>query len=376
MAVRRLIAEADVSTLNVARFCREHGIGRDAFYGWRSRFLAEGADGLVSRSRAPHRVANRTPAGVEDVIVEVRKELVNAGLDAGPATIHYWLARRFAGAPVPSEATIWRVLSRRGFIVADPAKAPGRRWRSFAAARANECWQTDATHWPLADGTDAEIINVVDDCSRLAVGSEAVPRATLETAWTTMVNGAARYGWPERALADNGSVFGPVFAHNLAAVGVRLGHSRPYHPQTCGKVERFHQTQKKWLAAHDAPTTIAELQHLLDGFVDYYNQHRPHRSLGRRTPQQVWDTTPHSGPADQPLGLPTVVHHNRVYDGVVWAGPYRITIGVAHNGNHATIVTTGMHCHVFINGRLERALTIDPSRADQRLHPRPGRPNQ
>lgn len=374
MSVRLAIAEADVSTLNVSRFCRDHGISRDSFYEWRHRFEAMGEAGLESRSRAPSRVANRTPDEIEDLIVELRKELTDVGLDAGPATIHYWLGRRLDSARVPSPSTIWRVLSRRGFIVADPSKSPGRRWRSFAAERANECWQIDSTHWTLADAAEVEIINSVDDCSRTAIRSAAVLRCTLVTAWDAIADGAARYGWPEWVLSDNGKMFGPAFASNLAAIGVGIGHSRPYHPQTCGKVERFHQSQKKWLAAHDPAATIPELQQLLDEFVDYYNTQRPHRSLGRRTPHDVWNTTPRSGPASQPLGRPTVVHHNLVYDGVVWAGRYRVALGAEHNGHQATIITTGTRCHVFINGRLARELTINPDRANQPLHPRPGRP--
>jgi transposase InsO family protein len=374
MSVRRLIAEADVSTLNVSRFCRDHGIGRDAFYEWRRRFDEDGEAGLESRSRAPNRVANRTPGEVEDAIIELRKELTDVGLDAGPATIHYWLERRLCSARVPCPSTIWRVLSRRGFVVADPTKSPGRRWRSFAAERANECWQIDSTHWTLADASEVEIINSVDDCSRTAIRSAAVARCTLETSWDAIADGAGRYGWPEWVLSDNGAMFGPAFAENLAAIGVGIGHSRPYHPQTCGKVERFHQTQKRWLAGHDPAATITELQQLLDEFVDYYNTQRPHRSLGRRTPHDVWNTTPRSGPASQPLGQPTVVHHNLVYDGVVWAGPYRITIGAEHNGHQATIITTATRCHVFINGRLVRELTINPDQANQPLHPRSGRP--
>jgi transposase InsO family protein len=374
MSVRRLIAEADVSSLNVSRFCRDHGIGRDAFYAVRRRFEAEGEAGLVSRSRAPNRVANRTPGEVEELIVELRKQLDEIGADAGPATIHYWLGRRLDPARVPSVSTIWRVLSRRGFIVADPSKSPGRRWRSFAAERANECWQIDSTHWSLADGTDVEIINTIDDCSRVAIRSAAVARCTLATSWDAIADGAAIYGWPERMLSDNGGAFGPTFGENLAKIGVEIGHSRPYHPQTCGKVERFHQTLKKWLVAHDAADTINDLQHVIDAFVDYYNTQRPHRSLERRTPHDVWNTTPHSGPATQPLGLPTVVHHTLVYDGVVWAGRYRITLGVEHNDHDATTVITGDRCHVFIHGRLARELIINPDRANQPLHRRPGRP--
>ena len=375
MSVRRAIVEADLASLNVAGFCRDHGVSRDTFYEVRRRFAVEGDAGLEPRSRAPQRVANRTAVEVEDLIVALRKELEGVGLDAGPATIHYWLGRRLgAQVTVPSPATIWRVLSRRGFIVADPSKAPGRRWRSFAAERANECWQMDSTGWFLADGTEVDIITALDDCSRTALRSLATVRCTLARVWETITDAAERYGWPEWILTDNAKYFGTAFAENLAALGVRIGHSRPYHPQTCGKVERFQQTLKKWLAAHDPAATLTELQELLDEFIDYYNNQRPHRSLGRRTPHAVWHNTPRSGPATQPLTRPSVVHHNHVYDGIVWAGRYRITIGAEHNGQRATIITTGTRCHVFIAGRLTRELTINPDQPNQPLHPRPGRP--
>lgn len=378
MSVRLLIAEADRSSLNVAKFCRDHGVGRDAFYFWQDRFDREGLAGLEDRSRAPRRVANRTPGAVEDLIVKIRKELNDAGLDAGAETIHYWLARQLPrDTVVPSPATVWRVLHRRGFIVPDPSKAPtARQWRSFAAARANECWQMDMTHWTLADGTDVEIINALDDCSRLAVASRVFTRATLATTWETMTGATERFGWPERMLTDNGSIFGPSFAENLAAVGVNLGHSRPYHPQTCGKVERFHQTLKKRLSALDPPTTLPQLQEIIDSFIDYYNHERPHRAIARHTPHHVWTTTPRSGPANRALDEPSRVYRNRVYDGVVWAGRFRISIGAAHNNQQATVIITGLNASVFTHGHLVRDLTIDPRRPDQPLHKRPGRPTQ
>ncbi len=151
MSIRRTIAEADLSTLNVAAFCRVHGISRDRFYEIRKRFDAEGDAGLEPRSRAPRVVANRTLSDVEDVIVRLRKELIELGVDAGAATIAFHLPAELGdGVLLPSESTIWRVLTRRGFIVADPSKAPKRPARSFSANRANECWQIDDTEWFLA----------------------------------------------------------------------------------------------------------------------------------------------------------------------------------------------------------------------------------
>src|SRR5689334_13206617 len=121
MSLRRLVVEVDVDSLNVAQFCRDHAISTWFFWDLRRRYAAEGEVALEPRSRAPKRVANKTPVAIEDLVVAKRKELDDAGLDAGPATIRFHL-RRVKG--VPSEATIWRILSARGFIVADPSKAP------------------------------------------------------------------------------------------------------------------------------------------------------------------------------------------------------------------------------------------------------------
>ena len=121
MSVRRAIVEASLDGLNVSAFCREHGISRDRFYVLRRRFEAEGEAGLEPRSRAPGRVANRTLASVEDAIVEVRKRLTDDGFDAGPETIRWHLINRGV-TNVPSVSTIWRVLTRRGFVTPDPKK--------------------------------------------------------------------------------------------------------------------------------------------------------------------------------------------------------------------------------------------------------------
>src|SRR5262249_3363202 len=126
MATRKLIGEvAFVDGLNVSAFCREHGIGRDAFYVWRGRGRREGPAGLESRSRAPKRVANRTPAEVEDAVVALRKQLIEEGLDAGAESIHDQLAARLAATTkLPSAPTIYRILRRRGFITPNPRKRP------------------------------------------------------------------------------------------------------------------------------------------------------------------------------------------------------------------------------------------------------------
>src|SRR5262249_44213403 len=128
MSLRRLIVEVDPTELNVRRFCAEHGISTWFFYELRRRHAV--GEPIEVRSRVARRVANRTRSEVEDQIVGLRKELTDRGLDAGPATIRWHLEHREA-MTVPSEATIWRVLHRRGFIVADPPKAPKRTAQPF-----------------------------------------------------------------------------------------------------------------------------------------------------------------------------------------------------------------------------------------------------
>lgn len=378
MSVRRLIVEVDVEGLNVTEFCALHGISRWFFYEQRRRFEVEGEAGLEPRSRAPKTVANRVSPEVEDAIVAERKRLEDAGLDAGPATIWCHLPVRLKpGVVVPSEATIWRVLKRRGFITAQPAKAPRRAMRRFTADRANECWQIDDTGWQLADGTDVKIINIIDDHSRVLAGSTAVQTTNTATVFSAFCDAADRWGWPERFLSDNAPELKHGLADALRPLGVAAAHSRPYHPQTCGKVERFHQTLQQWLRAQPAAETLDELQTLLDQFADIYNHQRPHRSLGRQTPASIWETSPKAGPADHPLGQPTVIHHDLTVggNGVVHVGRrLAISLGVKHAGNTVTVIITGSTCHVFSYGQLIRQLTIDPSRRNQPLYDRPGRP--
>jgi transposase InsO family protein len=376
MSVRRLIVEVDVEGLNVAEFCRQHGISTWLFYQLRRRYQAEGETGLESRSRAPKLVANRTPGWVEDVIVAERKRLEEEGWDAGAATIAFRLPELLpAGTACPSEATIWRVLTRRGFVVAQPKKAPRHSYRSFTAERVNECWQVDDTDWQLADGTPVRILNMIDDCSRVAVASNAMATCTTAATVETFLTAADSWGWPARFLSDNAKAFRYGLAEAVAALGIEAGHSRPYHPQTCGKVERFHQTMKKWLAQQPPAADLAELQTQLDRFRHLYNHQRPHRSLDRRPPIQVFAHTPKTGPTDRPLDQPTTTHQVRVSGGTVSIGKrYQISVGAQYNGQTATVVITGTACHIFLAGKLIRRHTLNPHHRVQPLYPRRGNP--
>jgi len=376
MSVRRLIVEVDVEGLNVTEFCVQHGVSTWLFYQLRKRYAAEGDAALKPRSRAAKTVANRTPDWVEDIVVELRKELVDAGLDAGAATIWSHLRGRLpADTSVPSESTIWRILTRRGFITPEPNKAPKHAYRSFAAERANECWQLDDIGWVLADSTEVKIITLLDDCTRLCPGLTAAPSANGVAAFEAFTAAADRWGWPQRFLSDNAKAYRETLAAAVGALGVDHRHGRPYHPQTQGKIERFHQTLQKWLHAQPAAATLTELQTQLDVFCDIYNTQRPHRAIGRNTPADVYTTTPKAGPADRPLGTPTSIHRVAIHNGVCYINKqYSISLGATYTNQTATIVITGLACHAFIAGKLVRHLQLDPTRRYQPLYDQPGRP--
>lgn len=366
MSVRRLVIEVVPEELNVAAFCRDHGISTWFFWDLRRRHRRLGDVVLEPGSRAPERVANKTPASVEDLIVAMRKELGDLGLDNGPATIGFHLRQHHEG--IPSDSGIWRVLRRRGFITPDPSKRPKATPRSFAAERANECWQIDDTTWPLADGTTAKIINVVDDCTRVVVASTASLTCTASDAFAAFTAAASAWGWPERFLSDNAKAFRHGLATALGELGIAAGHSRPYHPQTCGKVERLHQTVKLFLAAQPAAETLEDLQDQLDRFRQLYNHHRPHRSLQRRFPADAWRDTPKSGPAAQPIGVTTTIHHGTVgATGAITVGRYAINVGKRHHQRRVTTIITGTRAHLFADGVLLRQLTLDPTRRVQPL---------
>ena len=371
MSLRRAIIEADAASMNVTEFCRSHGVSTWFFWDLRRRHRREGDAVVEPKSRAPHHPAGRTPLEVEEAIVRCRKELGDAGWDCGPASIAFTL-RELPG--VPSEATIWRILSQRGLIVASPSKAPKHAGRSWTAERANECWALDDWTWALADGTEVQILDVLDDHSRYAVASTAMPTCTGAASFDVLATAASYLGWPQRFWSDNARAFTATLAAAVAVLGVAASHTRPYSPRSNGKVERFHQTVRQWLSKQPPAATIEELQAQLDLFRLHYNTRRPHRALSRRVPADVWHHAPKSGPADRALTAPTTVYRSTVHAGGAYAGRYKIAIGTAHNRRPAVTVITGTDGHVFIDGRLIRHLKIDPNRRSQPLHPTTGRP--
>ena len=197
-------------------------------------------------------------------MVRLPKELIDLGVDAGAQTIRVHLVRRHGERGVPSVSTIWRILVRRGFVTPQPQKRPKSSWIRFEAEMPNERWQDDITHWWLADGTEVEILNQIDDHSRFLVGSDARVVFKAADVVASFHRASAAHGFPAELLTDNGAVFTAAPRKGRCALelecdrlGIRDINSSPYHPQTCGKVERFHQTLKRYLPSGTPPRRSA-----------------------------------------------------------------------------------------------------------------------
>ena len=358
---------------NVAEFCRRKNISRETFYKFRRRFRDGGIEGLQELSRRPLTSPGQTPVEVEDLIVLRRKQLIEQGLDHGAQSIVWSLQRE--GVVAPSVSTVWQILTRRGAITPQPQKRPKSATKRFCFSRPNECWQSDWTEWALVDGTAAAIAGTLDDHSRYVVGLAAgLGAGTTSLVWTVMLAGITECGVPSMSLSDNGTMYTgrlhnyeSTFEVNLRALGTRTINSAPYHPQTCGKIERFWQTLKKWLAARDPATTIDELNTLLKQFRTYYNHQRPHRALGGATPAEVFAATEKARPADRPMPAPVVVSRHTVgqTSGNVFVAPYKVNVGLRWAGHDCDIIRDGDHITILSGTTLIRAFTADPTRSYQ-----------
>jgi transposase InsO family protein len=381
MQLARFLVEAVVlGKQSPNQLVREHPISRSWFYELLARYRRDGPTALEPKSHRPASCRRQVDQAVIDVILELRAELSAAGLDAGPQTILHHLAGRVD--KTPSRVTIWRILKRQGLVTPQPHKRPKASYVRFEAELPNELWQTDATEWLLADSTRVEILNLIDDHSRFCLASVAVRTVKAADAVQTFYSAIEQYGLPARFLSDNAAVFSGrsrrgrvALESELDRLGVQCVHSTPYHPQTCGKVERFHQTLKLFLAQQAPAEAIAHLQLQLDAFRTIYNQQRPHRALGGRTPLQAFNARLKASPS---LAQPQVdyrIRRDRLDAGGRVTLRYlsrlrHFHVSYKHRGQAVLLLVAGDHVRVIAeDGALLRELTLDPSRDYQRSAP-------
>jgi transposase InsO family protein len=375
----RYLVEAHVlEGRSVSELAAAHGVHRSWIYKLLGRYRAGGYEALAPRSRRPRSCKHETSPEIVRAIVALRGELEAQGHDAGAETIAYHLAQTHKD--IPSVSSIWRILRREGLVVPERQKRPHCSLIRFEAQLPNELWQADITAWQLASGEVVEILNQIDDHSRLFLGSDAYPRVKAADVVQSFHKAAELHGLPASLLTDNGAVFvgsyrgGKVLLeYELERLGIEFKNSRPYHPQTCGKVERLHQTLKRYLAKQPPAETLQALQGQLDAFAHYYNHIRPHRAIGRRTPLQAYSARVKA----RATGASASTYFRVRSDKVDKAGKvslrydsrlYKIGLGRAYKGRPVKLLIADQNIRVIDSeGELIRELTLDPSRNYQPL---------
>ena len=374
---RLVITAVLIEGRSQSQVARDYGVSQSWISRLIARYTLEGDAAFEPRSRRPHTSPTRLPQATIDLIIALRTELTGKGLDAGPHTIA-WHLQHHHRLEV-SVASISRHLHAAGLIQPSPHKRPKSSYIRFAAEQPNERWQADFTHWWLKRGNHAEILCWIDDHSRYAISVTAHMRITTPIVVDEFTKATQHHGIPYSTLTDNGMVFTTRlaggrggrnrFEHELRRLNIHQINSTPNHPTTCGKVERFHQTLKKWLTARSRATTITELQTQLDTFIDEYNHRRPHRSLPHNaTPATIYNSRPKADPATR------IDTHNRVRtDRVDQAGSitlrhngrlHHIGIGRIHHRTRVLILVHDLNITIInaATGEVLRELTLDPTR--------------
>jgi len=290
-----------VDGANISRLCRRYEVSRKTGYKWLARFQREGEAGLADRPRRPRTSPGKTPVEVEEALLRLR--------EAHPA----WGGRKLRArllaqgwSEVPAASTITDILRRHGLINPEES-AKHKAWQRFEAEAPNDLWQMDFKGHVEAAAGRCHPLTVLDDHSRFALGLKACAderRHTVQQCLTTIFR---RYGLPRQMLVDNGSPWGSDAAHPYTALtvwllrlGVKVSHSRPYHPQTLGKDERFHRTLKAEVLQYCQGLELERCQARLDAWRLVYNLERPHQALGMAVPMSRYRESPRTFPETLP----------------------------------------------------------------------------
>jgi transposase InsO family protein len=295
---------------NLAEICRRFGISRKIGYKWLERYGLEGITGLQDRSRRPQTSPSRTPDPMEEAVLEVREKHATWGGRKIKARL-----QTLGWQDVPAASTITEILRRHGCI--DPEESGKHKaWNRFEAEAPNVLWQMDFKgHFEAAEGR-CHPLTVLDDHSRYSLGLQACADEKGDTVHGHLVSIFRRYGLPQRILVDNGSPWGSDGDHPFTLLtvwlmrqGIRVSHSRPYHPQTLGKDERFHRTLWAEVSQYCVGLNLEACQGRFEGWREMYNFERPHEALEMAVPASRYQPSSRSfqeslppteyGPGDQ-----------------------------------------------------------------------------
>lgn len=319
------VVAAQQQDVPIAALCRQFGISRKTGYKWLAR--AATGEGLVDRSRRPQTAPSQTPAVVEQRVVDLRTHHPAWG---GRKLHHRLVAEGLEEVPAPS--TITGILRRHGHLTPIPAR---RDFLRFEHPEPNAVWQMDFMGHRRLDGGAGRVHpwSLLDDHSRFALGLAACQDQQRERVQDLLTAVFRQFGLPQAILCDNGAPWGMAGMTGrpglsrleawLLRLGVEPWHGRPYHPQTQGKVERFHGTIAREIFAHQPLTTLAEAQAHFDAFRTSYNQERPHEALDHATPASRYAPSPRAFPETLPpvaYDPGMIVHTVTVHGSISWQG--------------------------------------------------------
>lgn len=278
------IAEAETHQESFSALCRRYGISRKTGYKWVKR-VSEGLP-LCDQSRRPDLQPSKTARETEELIVKMRKDNPVWGGKMIKAVLE---SAGYKG--IPSAKTCTNILKRNGLITPEASKAH-TPYQRFEKEHCNEMWQTDFKgDFLLGNGTRCYPLTILDDHSRYSIKIE--PKSTASGVKESFIAAFQEFGLPNAVLSDNGSQFSGFrggytqFERFLMDLDISPIHGRIMHPQTQGKIERFHRTLKEE-ALRTSPANMEDARRVLDNFRWRYNEIRPHHALGMKTPGSVY----------------------------------------------------------------------------------------
>ena len=341
-----LHAEAGMSAL-----CRRFGISRKTGYKWLER--ASSGEPMADRSRRPHRCPTHTGPAMEQAVLAVRR----AHFAWGGRKIRKVLIKQ-GRSDVPAASTITGILRRHGLI--DPVEScKHRAWQRFERSSPNDLWQMDFKgDFALNRGGRCYPLTILDDHSRYSLSVRACGDQRKTTVQRHLIDVFRRYGLPREMLTDNGSPWGPSSFDDrwtslsvwLLRLDVRVLHGRPYHPQTQGKLERFHRTLKAEVLQGRTFDDLAEAQDAFDPWRPMYNCERPHEALGMATPGERYEPSRR----DYPQALPPIEYDQGVVTRTVAGNGYfqhngrRYRVGKAFRGLLVALRPTSADGHLDV----------------------------
>ena len=355
-----------------SELCQRFGISRQTGYKWVNRYQAGGREALGDLSRRPHSSPNRTCDELQARVLEVRSQ--------HPAWSAHKISRRLKDQGlqgVPSHSTVNVILQRHGCI-GEKASEAATAWTRFERAEPNELWQIDFKgHFGMLDQRRCHPLTVIDDHSRFNLVLQACCSQDTETVYTHLRNAFACYGLPQQINADNGAPWGTPskpgelteLAIRCIRLGIRMSHSRPYHPQTNGKDERFHRSLKAEVLNHRSFTGPDQVQAEFDRWRQSYNFERPHAGIGMATPISRYRPSARAmpsrlppleyGPDDQVLLVG--------WNGKVTFGKHRLRVSSALHGLHIAARPSSKIADAYdLYFAHHRLMTFDPNQPNTR----------